>query len=65
MEYCAPYQQLMPVRYEKQDDGRWHKIEMACSNFENCKNKLECNHFKAAPETIEEKHLHKNKIGEQ
>lgn len=30
MEYCKPYRQLMPVEYQKQDDGQYHKVRMAC-----------------------------------
>lgn len=24
--YCKPYYQLMPVQYEKQSDGQYHKV---------------------------------------
>lgn len=48
-EHCGQYRQLMPVMYEKQDDGQFHKIKMACRNASECKIPLEnCKHFQKA-----------------
>lgn len=64
-EYCKPYYQLMPVQYEKQSDGQYHKVGMACTNASICGVSLEeCRHFKSAPDIMDKKDLYKKKIGE-
>ena len=65
MEYCKPYRQLMPVEYQKQDDGQYHKVRMACHNADSCDiNLKECRHFQVAPETLPKERLREKKIGE-
>lgn len=62
-EFCDPYFQSMPVQYEKQDDGQFHKVGMACTNSGKCGVSLsECKHFVAATETLEKEVLYENKI---
>lgn len=61
-EYCKPYRQLMPVKYEKGDDELWHKTRMACSNVDTCKK--ECRHFKIAPDVVTVDKLRDKRIGE-
>jgi hypothetical protein len=64
MEYCEPYQQLMPVLYEKGNDEAWHKVRMACSGYDQCKIKDQCRHFAAAPDFVKESRLSASRIGE-
>lgn len=53
----------MPVQYEKQGDGQYHKVGMACTNSGKCGVSLsECKHFVAATETLEKEVLYENKI---
>ena len=53
----------MPVRYEKQDDGKYHNVGMECTNSGKCGVPLsECKHFAASPETLEKEVLYENKI---
>ena len=52
-EYCYPYYQLMPVEHEKKEDGKWHKVGMACNSDPNCQTPAEeCKHYKIAPEVV-------------
>lgn len=60
--FCR-YRQLMPVKYEKQTDGKWRKIGMACNNAQSCGKSLnECEHFRIAPEIITTENLRDKKI---
>lgn len=63
--FCSPYRQLMPVKYDKKDDGEFHKVGMACDHVAMCGVSLEdCKHFQIAPEIVPEDKLYQKKIGE-
>ena len=62
-EYCSPYRQMMPVEYEKQSDGQYHKVKMACGKVESGEcDGVSCAHFQAAPEIEEQWKLRKVKL---
>ena len=50
--YCPVlhYRCLMPIEYENQSDGEFHKIQCACDSSPDCQNKRSCEHFINAPE---------------
>ena len=61
-EFCR-YRQLMPVKYVKQVDEKWHKIGMACDNASTCGKSLEeCSHFQKAPDIMSVNNLRERKI---
>ena len=50
--FCGIYRQSMPVVYEKNNDGEYHKIKMYCENRKGCE-KGACECFENAPETMQ------------
>ena len=62
-EFCTPYRQMMPVEYEKQSDGQYHKVKMACGKVESGEcDGVSCAHFQVAPEIEEQWRLKKEKM---
>lgn len=53
-EFCKPshYLCLMPIAYEKGEDGHYHKREMVCNlvKMQKCNLQRECLHFVNAAE---------------
>lgn len=57
---------LMPVKYEKEDDGKYHKQECRCYLVEKgeCNDGKSCEHFKNADETMPLNKLMAKRYGE-
>ena len=52
-EFCGKYRQLMPVAYDKNESGEYHKTDMAC-NSKGAECSLDsCKHFQKAPDILE------------
>lgn len=59
--YCKPYRQLMPVEYVKGPDDVYRKKRMACSRYRaGVCDGSDCEHFRKAPESVDEKRLSAN-----
>lgn len=57
---------LLPAdasEYEKKEDGKWHKVGMACNSDPNCQTPAEeCKHYKIAPEVVPVDQLRETKL---
>ena len=53
-EFCGQYQQLMPVAYEKNEAGQYHKTGMACNSKTSDCSLNSCKHFQKAPDVLAE-----------
>lgn len=62
-EFCGEYRQLMPVVYEKDESGEYHKTGMACNSKSMDCSLDNCKHFLKAPDILSSKDLRDEKIG--